>query len=45
MQFTPYINQAPVKHNESALYEIEVTKKSFEEMLKIGNLIKTRIQK
>ena len=34
MQFTPYIKQAPVKHNESALYEIEVTKKSFEEMLK-----------
>lgn len=34
MQFTPYIKQAPVPNNESALYEIEVTKKSFEEMLK-----------
>ena len=34
MQFTPYIKQAPVQHNESSLYEIEVTKKSFEEMLK-----------
>jgi thioredoxin-like negative regulator of GroEL len=34
MQFTPYIKQAPVQHNESALYEIEVTKKSIEEMLK-----------
>lgn len=34
MQFTPYIKQAPVQHNESALYEIEMTKKSFEELLR-----------
>jgi thiol:disulfide interchange protein len=34
MQFTSYIKTVPVQHNESALYEIELTKKSFEEMLK-----------
>lgn len=34
MQFTPYIKQPPVQHNESALYEIELTKNAFVEMLK-----------
>lgn len=34
MQFTPYIKPVPVQIKETSLYEIEITKNTFVEMLK-----------